>query len=182
MESITIKELIRHRLLDLPSSLWIKRPTEADVQRYKGKGGIYIFYQGRKTLYVGIANDLNKRITHHITGHNRGNKLLYKEIIEGPPFSLEVFEEENRAYRELYESYLILTKKPTLNKKKTPKPYTLPANSGGGRPRVAKEPVAEALGMYDTGQYTVAEITRETGISRATFYRNLKQRIKNTIQ
>jgi DNA invertase Pin-like site-specific DNA recombinase len=47
----------------------------------------------------------------------------------------------------------------------------------GGRPRVDKKNVDKALKLYETKEYSVAEITELTGVSKATLYRRLKEAI-----
>lgn len=46
----------------------------------------------------------------------------------------------------------------------------------GGRPKTNRKKIEHALTLYDSGRYTVSEITEETGISKATLYRALKER------
>ena len=45
----------------------------------------------------------------------------------------------------------------------------------GGRPRVDQRKVAQALKLYETGQYTMKEIEELTGLKRSTIYRNVKK-------
>jgi DNA invertase Pin-like site-specific DNA recombinase len=45
----------------------------------------------------------------------------------------------------------------------------------GGRPRVDKKSVDRALKLYESKEYSVAEITELTGVSKATLYRRLKE-------
>ena len=45
----------------------------------------------------------------------------------------------------------------------------------GGRPRVDKKRVERALKLYESKDYSVAEITELTGVSKATLYRRLKE-------
>lgn len=45
----------------------------------------------------------------------------------------------------------------------------------GGRPRVDKKSVERALKLYESKEYSVAEITELTGVSKATLYRWLKE-------
>ncbi len=45
----------------------------------------------------------------------------------------------------------------------------------GGRPRVDKKRVERALKLYESKEYSVAEITELTGVSKATLYRRLKE-------
>jgi DNA invertase Pin-like site-specific DNA recombinase len=49
----------------------------------------------------------------------------------------------------------------------------------GGRPRTDKRKIEQALKLYDSQEYTVAEITELTGVSKATLYRALKDRDQN---
>jgi DNA invertase Pin-like site-specific DNA recombinase len=45
----------------------------------------------------------------------------------------------------------------------------------GGRPRITNEKVKEALTLYHTEQYSVQEIIKKTGVSKATLYRRLSE-------
>jgi len=45
----------------------------------------------------------------------------------------------------------------------------------GGRPRVDKKSVERALKLYESKEYSVAEITELTEVSKATLYRRLKE-------
>ena len=45
-----------------------------------------------------------------------------------------------------------------------------------GRPQTDSSTVQQALGYYDTGNYTVAEIIKLTGISQGTLYRKINER------
>ena len=45
----------------------------------------------------------------------------------------------------------------------------------GGRPKVDKKAVDRALKLYESKEYSVAEITEMTGVSKATLYRRLKE-------
>jgi DNA invertase Pin-like site-specific DNA recombinase len=44
----------------------------------------------------------------------------------------------------------------------------------GGRPKTYTAKIKTAVNMYNSKLHTIAEITRATGISRATLYRSLK--------
>ena len=50
----------------------------------------------------------------------------------------------------------------------------------GGRPKSDGGKVSTALKMYDSKLHTIAEITKATGISRATLYRAIGNRKKQT--
>lgn len=43
----------------------------------------------------------------------------------------------------------------------------------GGKSRVDPSALANAIGMYESGEYRLSEITAATGIGRSTLYRNL---------
>ena len=47
----------------------------------------------------------------------------------------------------------------------------------GGRPKTDEATVKKAVALYHTGQYTLAEITSLTDISKSTLYRVLKRGI-----
>lgn len=44
---------------------------------------------------------------------------------------------------------------------------------GGGRPKAPAEAVSKARRMYESGAFSISEITEATGISKSTLYRNL---------
>lgn len=50
-----------------------------------------------------------------------------------------------------------------------------------GRPRVNQNALNQALAYHETGNYSVKEIETLTGISKATFYRELKRREEQTL-
>lgn len=43
----------------------------------------------------------------------------------------------------------------------------------GGKPKVDSSALANAIGMYQSGEYKMSEISAATGISKSTLYRNL---------
>lgn len=50
----------------------------------------------------------------------------------------------------------------------------------GGRPKVDNKKVEKAIKLYNSQQYTVKEIEEMIGVSKATLYRSIKQRKKET--
>ncbi|MGG3557835.1 recombinase family protein [Peribacillus frigoritolerans] len=49
----------------------------------------------------------------------------------------------------------------------------------GGRPRKDNKQIKKALKLYETQQYTVKEIEEITSVSRATLYRNIRDKKNN---
>ena len=50
-----------------------------------------------------------------------------------------------------------------------------------GCPQTDSSTVQQALGYYDTGNYTVAEIIKLTGISQGTLYRKINERKEQNV-
>lgn len=48
----------------------------------------------------------------------------------------------------------------------------------GGRPKVPEGAVSRALRMYESGSFTVREITEATGVSKSTLYRSLARKVE----
>lgn len=46
----------------------------------------------------------------------------------------------------------------------------------GGRPKADENALKKAIALYNTGQYTITEITGFTGVSKSTLYRAIKDR------
>ncbi len=46
----------------------------------------------------------------------------------------------------------------------------------GGRPKMDKEKLDHAITLYETGKYSIKEITEKTGVSKAKLYKELKER------
>lgn len=84
----------------------------------KPLGGIYTFYSAhREPLYVGISNNVAKRLDQHFTG--KGNQDIHRYLKTGRQGYIEVFYEADRGFQELYENYLIIALKPRYNVAKT---------------------------------------------------------------
>ncbi|MFG3611482.1 GIY-YIG nuclease family protein [Rummeliibacillus stabekisii] len=112
MKKVGVRELVSRDLLELPAPF-----SYSDVEIREGIGvnssGVYLFKTAEgQPLYVGITDNLSRRIYQHMTG--RGNKDLYR-YSKNNPIELEVYLEENLGYKELYESYLILLLNPRYN-------------------------------------------------------------------
>lgn len=50
----------------------------------------------------------------------------------------------------------------------------------GGLPQVNSKAISQALALYDTGTIPIKDILETTGISKATLYKYIKVRIKDT--
>ena len=51
----------------------------------------------------------------------------------------------------------------------------------GGRPKVSEEKIKQAIKLYYTKEYTLAEIEQLTGVKKNTLYRRLKNEQKNIL-
>lgn len=114
MNKITLDNLIKNSMLQVPEG------TEYNLWSFKDRAtckdwavpGVYQIMEGTTCIYVGISSNLGNRLHNHISymGHST---LLYKVTTEGKPasylhgLSVRVFQEDNDAYRNIYEMYLI---------------------------------------------------------------------------
>ena len=118
--SITLRELFNKALLSVPKTESSLTLTELQQgSRFKGRGGVYVFYNlHHEPLYVGISNNVGKRVTEHL-GSKKGNKDIVHYIASGKYVYVDVFYEEDKMYQEVYESYLIFQLQPRYNVQKT---------------------------------------------------------------
>lgn len=92
---------------------------EAYSEDIKGLGGIYEFRQADEgSLYVGMSEDLWTRLANHIRLYEGGNGMLQRKLQELTDVWIVLYPEEDVAWRELYESYLIIKENPQCNLKK----------------------------------------------------------------
>lgn len=117
---ITLEELVNNRLLSLPKVDSIKSVSKLrGGDRFRSGGGVYTFYnQYHEPLYVGISCNVGKRVLEHL-GSSKGNTDLVNYTKSKDGVYVSVFYEENKAYQEIYESYLISTLNPRFNVMKT---------------------------------------------------------------
>lgn len=81
-------------------------------------GGVYGFIgESDQLLYVGISDNVGRRISAHLNGGGSQDIFRYNRDL----LKVNFFEEENPLYRDLYESYLIYTLNPRYNIGKTDK-------------------------------------------------------------
>lgn len=117
---LTIRELIENSLLLVPDvDLRLSLQELKQGERFADVGGVYTFYsEYDEPLYVGISSNVCKRVPEHL-GSAKGNIDLVNYVGSGKGGYVTVFYEEDKAYQELYESYLIRTLNPRFNISKT---------------------------------------------------------------
>lgn len=117
---VSIEELIERKLLKIPKIDEVL--TVEDLRnghRFENRGGVYLFYnRHNEPLYVGVSYSLYKRIPEHL-GSSKGNKDLIQYLSSREGAYVAVFYEDDKAYQELYESYLIEILRPRFNISKT---------------------------------------------------------------
>jgi excinuclease UvrABC nuclease subunit len=120
MNKITLEELVNNRLLLVPEIDDVLYAEDLkNGYRFKDRGGVYIFYnRHNEPLYVGISYSLAKRVPEHL-GSSKGNKDLMQYIENKWGVYVAVFYEDDKAYQEMYESYLIKILNPRFNVSKT---------------------------------------------------------------
>ena len=117
MDKITLKKLLDEELLELDKEIHALPVTSEMLQELSG-GGVYVFKDcDDQILYVGITDDLKRRISAHLSGYGSLDIYNYKK----ERLVLEYFNEEDVIYRDIYESYLIHQLKPRYNISKTSK-------------------------------------------------------------
>lgn len=114
------KAQIMERGIELPDQYtFYVEDFEMYSEDLKGLGGVYEFRQADEgSLYVGMSEDLWTRLGNHIRLYEGGNGLLQRRLQELTDVWVVIYPEENMAWRELYESYLIIKENPQCNLKK----------------------------------------------------------------
>lgn len=117
---VSLDELLSERLLKIPPIDEVLSVDDLrNGHRFQRVGGIYLFYnQYHEPLYVGISYNLAKRVPEHL-GSSKGNKDLIQYLQKTKGAYVAVFYEEDKAYQEMYESYLIKLINPRFNIEKT---------------------------------------------------------------
>lgn len=117
---LTMNELIEGKLLKIPEMDEILYAEDLKSgHRFEDRGGVYLFYnKHQEALYVGISHSLYKRIPEHL-GSTKGNRDLIQYLSSNEGSYVAVFYEEDKAFQELYESYLIKILNPRFNISKT---------------------------------------------------------------
>ena len=117
MAKITLEKLLKEDLLYIDKEIHALPVTSETLQELSG-GGVYVFKdKDRQILYVGITDDLKRRISAHLNGY--GSQDIFN--LKKDDLIIEFFNEENVIYRDIYESYLIHQLKPRYNISKTSK-------------------------------------------------------------
>lgn len=117
MAKIPLKKLLDEDLLEIDKKIHTLPVTSEMLQELSG-GGVYVFKDfDNQILYVGITDDLKRRISAHLKGYGSQDIFNYNK----EQLVLEYFNEEDVIYRDIYESYLIHQLKPRYNISKTSK-------------------------------------------------------------
>ena len=114
------KEQIMERGIELPDPYtFYAEELEAYREDLRSIGGVYQFrHADEDSLYVGISDDIWTRLCNHVRMYGGGNGLLQRKLQELEDVWIVVYPEPNLAWRELYESYLIIKENPSCNIKK----------------------------------------------------------------
>lgn len=113
----SVDDLFTKRLIETPEIEESYTATELleGNGSFSGKGGVYVFYNKYKEpLYVGISDNVQRRVKAHLTGGGSRDLALYTQKMY-----VVAFYEDDAAYRDVYESYLIHTLQPRYNIAKT---------------------------------------------------------------
>lgn len=117
MEQITLEDLLEQDLLAIDKDIHTFPVTSDQIQEFTG-GGVYAFIDGdNQVLYVGITDNIYRRISSHLNGY--GSRDIYE--YNHNKLSIAFFQEANVLYRDIYESYLIYRFNPRYNISKTAK-------------------------------------------------------------
>ena len=120
MNKVTVGELLQDKLLSIPYKEDVLTVNELWYgHRFKQLGGVYVFYSKHgEPLYVGISNNVYKRVPEHIQS-KKGNPDLIRYCRQFPRAYVEVFYTDDKQHQEIYESYLIAVLNPRFNVQKT---------------------------------------------------------------
>lgn len=116
-DKVTLDELLSDRRLLIDKEVVTLPATSKELLRLD-TGGVYTFIGvDDLPLYVGMTDNLGRRISAHLNGWGSLDIYNYnrKEL------KVSYFEEDQLIYRDIYESYLIHTLDPIYNLSKTNK-------------------------------------------------------------
>ncbi|SEI92866.1 GIY-YIG catalytic domain-containing protein [Alkalibacterium gilvum] len=114
-DKITLEAILEQQRLDLHKD-FIELPVESPRIKEHKYGGVYLFKDSdNKVLYVGITDNISRRVTSHKKGY--GSQDIFNYLKDD--LTVAFFREDNITYRDIYESYLIYTLRPRYNIGKT---------------------------------------------------------------
>lgn len=123
----TMEDIIRDQLIKVDKE-YITVDLNDSFTAVHNDGGVYIFEsEDGSPLYVGITDNVGRRISSHINGW--GNQDIYNYNTD--LLTVKYFKEEDKLIRDMYESYLIHTLKPRYNVSKTNRQKYNVINKGG---------------------------------------------------
>lgn len=114
-DKITLNKLLQEELLSLHKNV-VTLPVHSPQLAEHRYGGVYMFKDvDDNVLYVGISDNLYRRISSHLKGYGSTDIYHYNH----DKLTVEFFREDHILYRDIYESYLIYTLNPRYNIGKT---------------------------------------------------------------
>lgn len=115
IDKVTLEDLLEENKLDIHKDLIELSAVSPHIKEHR-YGGVYLFKDGDdKVLYVGITDNISRRISSHLKGYGSQDIFNYKKDY----LTVTFFREDNIVYRDIYESYLIYTLRPRYNIGKT---------------------------------------------------------------
>jgi predicted GIY-YIG superfamily endonuclease len=156
---ITLQQLMEQGLLQIPepdlsftvdeASQWLTKLTEL--------GGVYVFRQGEKVLYIGRSTNLKVRLRLHLAGQSEVGEYLQS----GLSATLDIYFIDNIAYQDMTETYMIYQFNPYFNKDKVVRE----------KPKEAR--IIEAIKLYKTCRYKQTELMKMLNLSKKVMEYNL---------
>lgn len=114
-ERYTLDEVLENNLIYIPQNK-VTLPSNSALLSDHAYGGVYIFEDSdEQVLYVGITDNIFRRVTSHLKGYGSKDLFHYKT----QDLTISFFREDEAIYRDIYESYLIYLLKPRYNVGKT---------------------------------------------------------------
>ncbi|OJH18715.1 resolvase [Bacillus obstructivus] len=146
------------------------RPKLAELLNYARKGDQIVVYKldrlSRSTKHlIELSEELEKRgielisIQDKIDTTNGIGKAMFKILAVLSEMERDIISERTKAGLE------------SARKR----------GNKGGRPKMDKEQLDHAITLYETGKYTIKQITEKTKVSKAKLYKELNERKQATL-
>lgn len=115
VKQYTLEEVLEQKLIYIPHEE-VTLPSDSPLLSQHTYGGVYLFKDSDGlVLYVGMTDNIYRRITSHLKGYGSPDLFHYK----ADNLQVTFFREDEALYRDIYESYLIYLLKPRYNVGKT---------------------------------------------------------------